>query len=78
MHVRIDPVQIGNDLLDYFKVNIMSINMEITADDKDKNSLSFNTSSAPMTLDICWSSVAPPLGRHDQTTFHVNVVIANH
>lgn len=53
MHVRIDPVQIGNDLLDYFKVNIMSINMEITADDKDKNSLSFNTSSAPMTLDIC-------------------------
>jgi len=49
IHIRIDPVQIGNELLDYFKVNVMTIDMKQQEDDSEQSS--FNHSSAPFIPD---------------------------
>ena len=48
IHVRIDPVQIGNELLDYFKVNIMMIDTSQTENNTTDDVPSFNHSTAPV------------------------------
>ena len=42
--VRIDPTQVGNELLDYFRVNIMKIDMSQDKQLSTGNSPSFNLS----------------------------------
>ena len=49
IHIRIDPVQICNELLDYFKVNVTTIDMKQQENDSEQPS--FNHSSAPFIPD---------------------------
>ena len=52
IHIRIDPVQIGNELLDYFKVNVMTIDTTEEEEDLDKEQPSFNHSSLFLNTDL--------------------------
>ena len=72
IHVRIDPVQIGNELLDYFKVDVMQIDTSQVKDDTTHNLPSFNHSSAPLIPDKIIHEIGPVYPKVN-SSFHMDI-----
>ena len=66
------PVQIGNELLDYFNVDIMKIDTSQVKDDTTQDLPSFNHSSIPIIPDKIIHEISPFCTKVN-SSFHMNI-----